>query len=128
MLARSDVATNCDSYEHFPPKGFDRIAGLARRGFQAFPDSKGTRRDALRVTQSLEPSVTLDAADALRAFPKPVLLAWGDADKLFPRDDARRLQGDFPDARLQIVEGSSTYVMLDRPDELAAAIRELRGA
>ena len=25
------VLTNCDSYEHFPPKGFDRIAGMARR-------------------------------------------------------------------------------------------------
>jgi pimeloyl-ACP methyl ester carboxylesterase len=90
------VLTNCDSYEHFPPKGFDRIAAMARRipplaagllrsfaskpgqrmflksvctdpptgnrarrVFEAFPDSKGARRDALRVTQSLEPSVTL---------------------------------------------------------------------
>ena len=24
------VLTNCDSYEHFPPKGFDRIAVLSR--------------------------------------------------------------------------------------------------
>ena len=24
------VLTNCDSYEHFPPKGFDRIAGIGR--------------------------------------------------------------------------------------------------
>ncbi len=153
------VLTNCDSYEHFPPKGFDRIAGMARRFppaaagllrlfatkpgqrmflksvctspptgeaarrvFEAFPDSKGARRDALRVTQSLEPSVTLDAVDALKAFPKPVLLAWGDTDKLFPLDHARRLEADFPYARLQIIEGSSTYVMLDRPEELAAAI------
>ena len=153
------VLTNCDSYEHFPPKGFDRIAGMARRFppagtgllrvfatkpgqrmflksvctspptgdaarrvFEAFPDSKGARRDALRVTQSLEPSVTLDAVDALQAFPKPVLLAWGDADKLFPLDHARRLVADFPDAHLEVIAGSSTFVMLDRPAELAAAI------
>ena len=152
------VLTNCDSYEHFPPKGFDRIAGgaplppagtgllrvfatkpgqrmflksvctspptgdAARRVFEAFPDSKGARRDALRVTQSLEPSVTLDAVDALQAFPKPVLLAWGDADKLFPLDHARRLVADFPDAHLEVIAGSSTFVMLDRPAELAAAI------
>ena len=25
------VLTNCDSYEHFPPKGFDRIATLSRK-------------------------------------------------------------------------------------------------
>jgi pimeloyl-ACP methyl ester carboxylesterase len=154
------VLTNCDSYEHFPPKGFDRIAGMARRFppagagllrlfatkpgqrmflksvctnpptgnsarrvFEAFPDSKGARRDALRLTQSLEPSVTLEAVDALKAFSKPVLLAWGDRDKLFPLDHARRLESDFPNARLKVIEGASTYVMLDRPDELASAIR-----
>jgi len=153
------VLTNCDSYEHFPPKGFDRIATLARRFppavklllralatkpgrraflksvctapptgaqatqlFEAFATSEEARRDALRVTQSLEPSVTLDAVAALKAFSKPVLLAWGDRDKLFPTDHARRLEADFPHARLEIIHGASTYVMLDRPDELAAAI------
>jgi pimeloyl-ACP methyl ester carboxylesterase len=153
------VLTNCDSYEHFPPKGFDRIASIARRFppaiagllrlfatkpgqrqflksvctspptgdaarrvFEAFPDSKGSRRDALRVTQSLEPSVTLDAVPALQAFAKPVLLAWGDQDKLFPLDHAQRLEADFPNARLEVIAGSSTYVMLDRPDELALAM------
>ena len=154
------VLTNCDSYEHFPPKGFDTIAAMsrrvppigagllrlfaskpgqrmflksvckrppsgdaARRVFEAFPDSKGARRDALRLTQSLEPSVTLDTVDALKAFTKPVLLAWGDEDKLFPLEHARRLEADFPDARLEVIEGSSTYVMLDRPVELAAAMQ-----
>jgi pimeloyl-ACP methyl ester carboxylesterase len=153
------VLTNCDSYEHFPPKGFDKMVALMRRSsalgstllrffatslgqrvflkgvcvtpptgararavFGAFPDSAATRQDALRVTQSLEPSVTLDAVDALRSFPKPVLLAWGGADKLFPLDHARRLRADFPDARLEVIDGASTFVMLDRPDELAANV------
>jgi pimeloyl-ACP methyl ester carboxylesterase len=80
------------------------------------------RKDALRVTQSLEPSVTLDAADDLRSFSRPVLLAWGAADRLFPLDHARRLQADFADARLEVIDGASTFVMLDRPDELAAKI------
>ena len=154
------VLTNCDSYEHFPPKGFDRIAALSRRVpplvalmlrffasgpgqrqfmksvcadpprgddaaplFEAFAVSQGARRDALRVTQSLEPGVTLDAVPALRAFAKPVLLAWGDADTLFPLDHARRLEADFPDARLEVIAGAKTYVMLDRPAELAAALQ-----
>jgi pimeloyl-ACP methyl ester carboxylesterase len=51
-----------------------------------------------------------------------VLLAWGDQDKLFPLDHAQRLEADFPNARLEVIAGSSTYVMLDRPDELALAM------
>jgi pimeloyl-ACP methyl ester carboxylesterase len=51
-----------------------------------------------------------------------VLLAWGAADKLFPLDHARRLRADFPDARLEVIDGASTFVMLDQPDELAARI------
>jgi pimeloyl-ACP methyl ester carboxylesterase len=153
------VLTNCDSYEHFPPKGFDKMVAMSRavppfgrlllrtfattvgrtfflksvctsppKGqraaevFEAFATSKATRRDALRVTQSLTPSVTLDAISALRSFSKPVLLAWGDKDKLFPLAHARRLEADFPNARLEIIEGASTFVMLDRPAELADAI------
>jgi pimeloyl-ACP methyl ester carboxylesterase len=154
------VLTNCDSYEHFPPAGFDRMVKVARRFppagkgilrglasgpgrryflrsvcvtppsgavatgyFEGFADSPATRRDALRVTQSLEPSVTLGAVGALQQFAKPVLLAWGDQDKLFPLDHARRLADDFPKARLETIHGASTFVMLDQPDELAAAIR-----
>jgi pimeloyl-ACP methyl ester carboxylesterase len=109
------VLTNCDSYERFPPKGFDTMVALMRRSpaagtallrffasgpgrrvflkgvcatrpptgarvravFGAFADSPETRRDALRFTQSLEPSVTLDAVDDLRSFSRPVLLVWG---------------------------------------------------
>ena len=155
------VLTNCDSYEHFPPKGFDRIAAISRkvppfgkaflgflaskpgrkffmksvtlhtpapevadRVFGAFATSKAARADALRTTQSLEASVTLDAVDALRAFDRPVLLAWGDTDKLFPLAHAERLEADFPDARLRPVADAATYVMLDQPDELARAIDE----
>jgi pimeloyl-ACP methyl ester carboxylesterase len=154
------VLTNCDSYEHFPPKGFDTMVSLMRRSpatgsallrffassagrrvflkgvcatrpptgararavFGAFADSPETRKDALRFTQSLEPSVTLDAVDDLRSFSRPVLLAWGAADKLFPLDHARRLRADFADARLEVIDGASTFVMLDQPDELAARI------
>jgi pimeloyl-ACP methyl ester carboxylesterase len=155
------ILTNCDNYEHFPPKGFDAMVALARRVppagrmllrffatklgqrvflksvcttppkgdaatsiFEAFADSAAARRDALTVTQSLEPSVTLDAVEALKAFVKPVLLAWGDRDKLFPFDQARRLEADFPNARLQVVSGARTFVMVDEPDELASAITD----
>ena len=115
------VLTNCDSYEHFPPKGFDTMVALMRRSpasgsallcasshrawagecssracappgrrpaherapsSEPSPTARRRARTLLRVTQSLEPSVTLDAVDDLRSFSRPVLLAWGAADKL----------------------------------------------
>ena len=85
------------------------------------PDRTG-HRTRRRDTQSLEPSVTLDAVDDLRSFSRPVLLAWGAADKLFPLDHGRRLRADFADARLEVIDGASTFVMLDQPGELAAKI------
>lgn len=155
------VLTNCDSYEHFPPKGFDKIAAISRRVppmgaavirllssklgrkffiksvcvhpqsaetaepiFGSFATSQATRKDALRLTQSLEPSVTLDAIDALKAFQRPVLLAWGESDKLFPVAHAERLAADFPHARMHKIPDASTYVMLDQPQALALAIAD----
>jgi pimeloyl-ACP methyl ester carboxylesterase len=96
--------------------------------FESFAASKAAREDALTVTQSLEPSVTLDAVDALRVFAKPVVLAWGDKDKLFPIEHAQRLHADFPNATVQIITDASTYVMVDRPDQLAAAITKFARA
>jgi pimeloyl-ACP methyl ester carboxylesterase len=91
--------------------------------FGAFATSSGARRDAVRVTASLDPALTLRAAPAIEAFDKPVTLVWGAADRLFPLDHARRLLNAFPHATLDEVPDSSTFVMLDAPRELAAAIR-----
>lgn len=91
--------------------------------FGAFATSAAARRDAVRVTASLDPALTLRAASAIEAFDKPVTLAWGTEDTLFPLDHARRLLAAFPHATLDEIPDSSTFVMLDAPGELAAAIR-----
>jgi pimeloyl-ACP methyl ester carboxylesterase len=54
--------------------------------FGAFATSTAARRDAVRVTASLDPALTLRAAPAIEAFDKPVTLAWGTDDQLFPLD------------------------------------------
>jgi len=92
--------------------------------FGAFATSADARRDAVRVTASLDPALTLRAAPAIEAFDKPVALAWGTEDKLFPLDHARRLQKAFLHAELIEIPDSSTFVMLDAPQRLAAAIRD----
>jgi pimeloyl-ACP methyl ester carboxylesterase len=153
------VFTNCDSYEHFPPKSFAPLVklcrasgsagGLALRAlstppglalfkrvvtkdgiakerdaaiFGGFLHSAEVRRDAVRFSAALDPRHTAAAGAAIGKWTKPVLVLWGTRDDLFPVSHAQRLADDFPDAALRLVEGSSTFVMLDRPAETASAI------
>ena len=67
------------------------------------------------------------ATAAIGAWTKPVLVAWGDGDQLFPMAHARRLAKAFPHAELHTIEDSSTYVMLDQPDQTATAIQKFVG-
>ncbi|WP_083040423.1 alpha/beta fold hydrolase [Mycolicibacter algericus] len=101
-------------------------AARQRDIFGAFATSAAARRDAVRVTASLDPALTLRAAPAIEAFDKPVTLVWGADDTLFPLDHARRLLEGFPHATLDEIPDCSTFVMLDAPRELAAAIRGSR--
>lgn len=90
--------------------------------FGGFLTSAAVRREAARFTADLKPSYTLAAVGALQRWDKPVLMAWGDSDKMFPLSHAQRLAETFSNAAVHIIEDSSTYVMLDRPDESADAI------
>ncbi|MDT5082948.1 MAG: hypothetical protein QOJ80_7585 [Mycobacterium sp.] len=94
-----------------------------REVFGAFATSPAARRDAVTVTASLDPALTLRAAPAIEAFDRPVTLAWGIDDKLFPLDHARRLRDAFPHASLIEIPECSAFVMLDAPGALADAIR-----
>jgi pimeloyl-ACP methyl ester carboxylesterase len=51
-----------------------------------------------------------------------VLLVWAADDKFFPVEHARRLAGILPNARLELIEGSRTWVMRDRPERTADLI------
>ncbi|MEB3070300.1 alpha/beta fold hydrolase [[Mycobacterium] vasticus] len=92
--------------------------------FGGFATSAQVRREAVRLTAEIDPKHTLAATAALETYPNPVLILWGAADKLFPVEDAHRLANAFPHAALRTIEDSSTYVMLDQPDDAAQAIRE----
>jgi pimeloyl-ACP methyl ester carboxylesterase len=85
---------------------------------------KGVRADFGRVVAGIDPSQTLEAAERLRSFDKPVLLAWSAEDKLFPRSDAERLAATFPDARLEWVEDARTFSAEDNPVRVAELIQE----
>jgi pimeloyl-ACP methyl ester carboxylesterase len=80
------------------------------------------RADFARFAAGLDARHTLAAAERLRSFDKPTLLAWSAEDKLFPRSDAERLRATIPGARLEWVDGARTFSPEDRPERVAELI------
>jgi len=82
------------------------------------------RGDLTRFLRQVSNRYTLEAAKRFPFFRRPVLIVWGTADVFFLPRYARRLQRDFPDARLRLVSGSRAFVPEDRPEALAAHIAD----
>jgi pimeloyl-ACP methyl ester carboxylesterase len=84
--------------------------------------SRGVRRDLRKVLRGADSRYTLAAAEKLKRFDKPVLLPWAVEDKLFPLEYARRFAADLPDATVEEIHDSYTFIPEDQPDRLAEAI------
>lgn len=80
---------------------------------------RAIREDAVRLLSGVDPQRTVRAAEELRAFDRPALLAWAAEDKLFPVEHAHRLASILPAARVELVEDSYTFVSEDQPGRLA---------
>jgi pimeloyl-ACP methyl ester carboxylesterase len=102
-------------------RGFPREIGhsylTARR-------PRGVYRDVAKVARSLAPRYTLEAAELLRGFDKPALVAWSPEDRFFPYEHGVRLSGLIPGARLVEIPDSRAFVSEDQPERTAAAIAE----
>jgi pimeloyl-ACP methyl ester carboxylesterase len=83
---------------------------------------RGVRRDTARVLAGVSSRYTNEAAARLSSFERPVLLAWAPEDRFFPLEHARRLAELFPDARLEEVPDSWTFVPEDQPERLARLV------
>ena len=88
-------------------------------------DDPAVLEDVRRFTVALDNELTLDAAARLQGFGKPVLLAWGTDDKLFPLALAQRMAAAVPEAHLATIAGSRTFTMIDQPERLATLIAEV---
>jgi pimeloyl-ACP methyl ester carboxylesterase len=87
-----------------------------------FLADRGVRRDALKLLRGISNRQTIEAAELLRRFDRPTLIAWAPEDRFFKLRFAERLAGDIPDARLVEIEDSLTFVSEDQPERLAEAI------
>lgn len=82
----------------------------------------GVRRDLQKILRGVDKRYTLAAADKFAQFDRPVLLAWAPEDKVFPLLLAERMTRLFPDAKIEAVEDSFTFVPEDQPQRLAELI------
>jgi pimeloyl-ACP methyl ester carboxylesterase len=106
---------------------------LSKRGIpdEAIDDALGTyfgnkavRRDTEKFVRKVSKKDTLAAAERLRDFDRPALLAWAREDKFFKVKLAERLLERLPIGRLELIDDSYTFVPIDQPERLAELIRE----
>lgn len=81
--------------------------------------NKGVRRDTIKVLRAIDPKHTFEAAERLREFDRPALLAWAVEDRFFKLSFAERLARTIRGARLEKIEDSYTFVSEDQPERLA---------
>jgi len=89
---------------------------------------KGVRRDIARLLRGVDSRYTLEAAEKLSGFDRPVLIAWAPEDRFFPREHADRLASILPDARIEEVPDSYTFVSEDQPELVARLVGEFAAA
>jgi pimeloyl-ACP methyl ester carboxylesterase len=90
--------------------------------------NRAIRRDTQQFVRAINKRDTLAAAEQLPNFRRPVLLAWAPEDRFFPLAHAERLSKLFPNARLEHIEDSYTFVSEDQPSELARLIHSFIGS
>lgn len=83
------------------------------------------RRDAKKMLRGISKEHTIEAGRRLDRFDRPVLLAWGEDDKLFPLSLAERLEETLPRAQIRIIRGARTFVAEDQPAQVVGAIADL---
>jgi pimeloyl-ACP methyl ester carboxylesterase len=82
----------------------------------------GVRRDVTGLLRGIDKHDTLAAASKLRDFDRPTLIAWAREDVVFKPRFGERLAHDIPNARLELIDDSRTFVSEDQPERLAELI------
>jgi pimeloyl-ACP methyl ester carboxylesterase len=93
-----------------------------REWVEPFLTNRAIRRDTVKVLRGIDPRYTLEAAEKLRDFDRPTMLAWAVEDRFFKISFAERLAETIRGATLERIEDSYTFVSEDQPERLAELI------
>lgn len=107
-----------------------RLAGRARDGVVALTRLTGNRAPVWRSFVA-EQRALLDELDGmapgLAGITAPTVIVHGTADHIVAPDASERLQRAIPGARRHLLAGAGHLLPHDRPDDIAAAVREAAG-
>jgi pimeloyl-ACP methyl ester carboxylesterase len=112
------------------PLGFNGVSKrgipdeLMVEGLRPYFTNKAIQRDTEKFVRGVSSKDTLAAAERLRDFDRPTLLAWAPEDRFFPVSLAERLMERLPQGRLELIEDSWTFVPFDQPERLVQLVRE----
>jgi pimeloyl-ACP methyl ester carboxylesterase len=95
---------------------------LTRSWIEPALNDKTIRTQLASVITAIDDRYTLQAAERFGEFTKPVLIAWAPEDRFFKLTFGERLASAFPDARLELIQDSYTFVPIDQPQRTAELI------
>jgi pimeloyl-ACP methyl ester carboxylesterase len=81
------------------------------------------RADLIRFMKAVDNSIAIEAAQRFAQLKIPSLVVWAQDDRFFPRELGERLAATLPNARLEPIANSRTFVSEDQPEALADLIR-----
>jgi pimeloyl-ACP methyl ester carboxylesterase len=105
----------------------DFAGAPTREWVEPFLSNREIRRDTAKVLRGIEPRYTIEAAEKLRAFDRPAMLAWAVEDRFFKISYAEKLAATIQGATLERIEDSYTFVSEDQPERLAELIGSFAG-
>src|SRR3954447_12041704 len=110
--------------------GWATSAPIERRIMESYTRNirlnAGVRADLARVLKQARKSEMEAASRSVAHFRRPALVVWAADDRFFPVEHGRALADLMPNARLELVEHSRTFIPEDQPEELVRLV--LRGA
>ena len=90
--------------------------------FKPLHEIPARREAATKLLRSFDMRHVTDLTGIHRRIDVPVQLVWGDKDPFFPVAKARAMVGEFPDARLEVIEGAGLFSHEERPADVARAL------
>ncbi len=93
------------------------------RWLEPLLSQRAIRRDVVRYLRAARRGGMMEVNEELRAFEKPVLIAWAADDRVMPPAHAARFAELMPHAEVVMIEDSYTLIAEDAPEALADHVR-----